>query len=88
MKKQSMVLCFAALISTASFTAMADDPDSANDKKDRFAMLDADSDGQLSKDEVSGSTSLSASFTMIDRNSDGYISKGEFRRNTRTKPRD
>jgi Ca2+-binding EF-hand superfamily protein len=82
MKKPLILLCTAAMLSTA---AMAGDPDASDSKKDAFEQLDADSDGQLSKEEASGSSSLSASFTMIDKNSDGYISKGEFRRNTMPK---
>jgi Ca2+-binding EF-hand superfamily protein len=80
-----MVLCSAALLSTAAI-AQTDETSSRSDKKDMFANLDADSDGQLSKDEVASHSGLADSFTMIDRNSDGYISKGEFRRNVRSKP--
>ncbi|HEX6637204.1 MAG TPA: hypothetical protein VF033_06070 [Steroidobacteraceae bacterium] len=81
MKTPLIAFCCTALLAG---TALANDNDDENqrDKKDTFAMLDSDSDGKLSKDEVSSSNSLSSSFTMIDRNSDGYISRGEFRRNT------
>jgi Ca2+-binding EF-hand superfamily protein len=81
MKTALIAFCSAAVLSGA---ALANDTDSDKDKagNDAFAALDMDSDGKLSKDEVSGSTTLSASFTMIDRNSDGYISRGEYRRNT------
>ena len=84
MKTRLIVLCSAALLSTA---AVANDPDAGKDTKDNFATLDTDSDGKLSKEEAAGSASLSTNFTMIDRNSDGYISKGEFRRNTMPKPK-
>lgn len=84
MKSPLIVICSAALLSTA---AVANDPETAKDAKDNFATLDTDSDGKLSKDEAAGSASLSSNFTMIDRNSDGYISKGEFRRNTMPKPK-
>ena len=82
MKSPLLVLCSAALFSTA---ALANDRETSNDKKDSFATLDTDSDGKLSKEEAAGSASLTASFSMIDGNSDGYISKGEFRRNTMPK---
>lgn len=88
MKTRLMVLCSAALISTAAMAAQAEETNSRSDKKDMFANLDADSDGQLSKDEVATHSGLADSFSMIDRNSDGYISKGEFRRNVRSKPAD
>jgi Ca2+-binding EF-hand superfamily protein len=81
--KTTLIAFCAALLSTA---AIANDNDSADRKNDRFASLDADSDGKLSKDEVAGNSSLSSSFSMIDRNSDGYITRGEFRRNVRSKP--
>lgn len=84
MKTTLFALCTAAVFSGA---ALANDPDSAKDRNDTFASLDSDSDGRLSKEEASGSNSLTASFTMIDRNSDGYISRGEFRRNTMPKAR-
>jgi Ca2+-binding EF-hand superfamily protein len=84
MKTKLVTLCSAILLSTA-FAASAEDADKPKDRKDRFATLDADSDGQLSKEEVAGSSALSGSFTMIDRNSDGFISEREFRRNTRAK---
>ena len=85
MKNQLIVLCTAALLSTA---AVADENRADNDKSDPFASLDADSDGTLSKEELSGSASLAASFDKLDGNSDGFISKREFRRNTRPKPQD
>lgn len=87
MKTRLMVICSAALLSTA-IAAQAQDSESGRDKKDMFATLDADADGQLSKDEVASHSGLAGSFSMIDRNSDGYISKGEFRRNVRSKPAD
>lgn len=79
MKTPLIAFCCTALLTG---TVLANDNDDDRDKKDTFTMLDADSDGKLSKDEVATSNSLSSSFTMIDRNSDGYISRGEFRRNT------
>jgi Ca2+-binding EF-hand superfamily protein len=85
MKHPLVAFCSVALLAAPAFAA--DDPDTGKDRSDTFATLDADSDGKLSKDEVSGSSSLSASFSMIDRNSDGYISRGEFRRNTMPKPK-
>jgi Ca2+-binding EF-hand superfamily protein len=84
--KIALVTLTAALLSTG---ALANDNETTNDtgkdRNDAFATLDSDSDGKLSKDEVSGSASLSSSFSMIDRNSDGYISRGEYRRNTMPK---
>ena len=86
MKTPLMVLCAAALLATAAVSAQAGESDSRSGKKDMFATLDSDSDGQLSKEEAASHEGLNSSFTMIDRNSDGYISKGEFRRNVRTRP--
>lgn len=42
---------------------------------DPFTMMDANSDGKLSKQEVKGP--LAKDFSRIDRNNDGYISKDE-----------
>ena len=86
MKTPLMVLCSSALLATAAVSAQAAESESRSEKKDMFATLDSDSDGQLSKEEAASHEGLNSSFTMIDRNSDGYISKGEFRRNVRTKP--
>jgi Ca2+-binding EF-hand superfamily protein len=88
MKTRLVVLCSSALLSIATLPALAEDNDSRGDRKDMFASLDSDADGQLTKEEVASHSGLADSFTMIDRNSDGYISKGEFRRNVRSKPAD
>lgn len=86
--KYSLVLCSAALMTTAAIsTAFANDENASKDKQGTFASLDKDSDGRLTQEELSG-TGLSGSFSELDGNSDGYISKGEFRRNTRSKPAD
>jgi Ca2+-binding EF-hand superfamily protein len=86
MKKPFVLLCSAALISTAAL-AHANDENASRDKQGTFASLDKDSDGRLTQDELA-STPLSGSFSELDGNSDGYVSKGEFRRNTRSKPAD
>jgi Ca2+-binding EF-hand superfamily protein len=88
MKTRLVVLCSTVLLSISTLPALAEDTNSNSEKKDMFANLDADSDGQLTKEEVASHSGLADSFTMIDRNSDGYISKGEFRRNVRSKPAD
>jgi Ca2+-binding EF-hand superfamily protein len=85
MKNSLIVLGAAALLSTA---AVANDASTGESKGDTFAMLDADSDGKLSKEEVAGNTSITTSFDRLDGNSDGFITKREFRRNTRPKSRD
>ena len=85
MKTQLILLCSAALLSTA---AIAEDTDSSKNKGDTFASLDVDSDGKLSQEEVASNSGLTASFTKLDGDSDGFISKREFRRNTMPKPKD
>ena len=44
----------------------------------KFAGLDADGDGVLSKAEVAGNDELTTRFPALDRNADGRLSRGEF----------
>src|SRR5690606_32978938 len=44
----------------------------------KFNKLDTDQDGQLSKQEASSESTLSAQFASIDQDGDGYVSKSEF----------
>lgn len=84
--KQQYSLIFFASAMLASGAVLADDPSKdgkmSKDKDSTFAMLDADSDGKLSKEEVSGSEHLNNSFTMLDKDSDGFVTEREFKRNT------
>jgi Ca2+-binding EF-hand superfamily protein len=84
MKYQIVLLASAALVATA--VVAGDGEKKTKGASSTFEMLDKDSDGKLSREEISGSESLTANFTMLDSDSDGYVSKGEFKRNTRAKP--
>lgn len=84
MNTRLIVLCSAALLSTAVF---ANDEPRQSDFNDTFASLDADSDGKVSKEEAAGHESLVNSFDRLDRDRDGFVSKKEFRRNTMPKPK-
>jgi Ca2+-binding EF-hand superfamily protein len=84
MKYPIVLLCSAALLSTA---ALAGEEKSKEGANATFETLDADADGKLSRDEVSGNSSLSGNFAALDGNSDGFVSKREFQRNTMPKPR-
>jgi Ca2+-binding EF-hand superfamily protein len=83
MKNQIVLLCSAALLSTAAVAA-EDQPRQGTNAT--FETLDTDADGQLSRDEVAGNSTLSGNFAALDGNSDGFVSKREFRRNTMPKP--
>jgi Ca2+-binding EF-hand superfamily protein len=81
MKYQIILLASAALVSAA---ALADDREDKDTRgaSSTFEMLDKDSDGKLSEEEVAGNDKLSGSFDRLDSNDDGFVSKREFRRNT------
>jgi len=79
MKYQLIVLCSAALASTA---ALAEDPDRTKGSGDLFVTLDSDSDGKVSKEEAAANTSFASNFSALDKDSDGFVTKKEFRRNT------
>ena len=85
MKTRLIVLCSAALLSTAALAA--EDGKSQSNSSDTFASLDADSDGKVSKEEASGHEAIVNSFDRLDRDRDGFVSKKEFRRNTMPKPK-
>lgn len=50
----------------------------AEKARGRFAAADADKDGRLSKDEVTGITYLNEGFDKFDKNKDGFLSWEEF----------
>lgn len=56
--------------------ATASQPPDSDDTK--FAGLDADGDGALSKAEVAGNSELTTRFPALDRNGDGRLSRREF----------
>jgi Ca2+-binding EF-hand superfamily protein len=85
MKHQLVILAAAAAL-VATAVVAGDGEKKPQGASSTFEMLDKDSDGKLSREEISGSENLAASFAMLDKDSDGFVSKGEFRRNTRTKP--
>ena len=64
MKTTIIALGTAALLSGAA-VASDSGSDTGKSRNDRFATLDSDSDGKLSKEEVAGSENLTASFSMI-----------------------
>jgi Ca2+-binding EF-hand superfamily protein len=84
MKSGLILLCSAALLSTA---AIADDKSDSKGSGDTFKTLDADGDGKISKEEAAANEHLANSFDRLDGNSDGYVSQREFRRNTMKRPK-
>jgi Ca2+-binding EF-hand superfamily protein len=84
MKTGLVLLCSAALLSTA---ALADDKPDAKAAGGVFQALDADGDGKISKSEAESNQSFASSFDKLDGNSDGFVTKREYQRNTRTKPK-
>jgi Ca2+-binding EF-hand superfamily protein len=84
MKIPVMLLCGAALVSTA---ALADDRSNTKESGDTFKALDTDNDGKISKEEASANQHFSNTFDKLDGNSDGYITKREFQRNTMRRPK-
>jgi Ca2+-binding EF-hand superfamily protein len=84
MKSQLVLLCSAALLSTA---AMAEDTQRTKSSSDSFTTLDADGDGKVSKEEAAGHETIANSFDKLDQDRDGFVTKKEFRRNTMPKPK-
>jgi Ca2+-binding EF-hand superfamily protein len=84
MKTGLILLCSAALFSTA---ALANDEPDAKSAGGIFQTLDADGDGKVSKSEAEANQGFSNNFDKLDGNSDGFVSKREFQRNTRAKPK-
>jgi Ca2+-binding EF-hand superfamily protein len=85
MKSPLVLLCSAALLSTAALAA--EDTQPTNAKSDSFTALDSDGDGKVSKDEAAGHEDIVNAFDKLDRDRDGFVSKREFRRNTMPKPK-
>jgi Ca2+-binding EF-hand superfamily protein len=84
MKHKFAFMCAAALLSTAALAEDDNKPKSGVEAK--FESLDKDTDGRLSKEELSSDSSLSGSFSTIDGDADGYVTKEEFRAKVKTKP--
>lgn len=87
MKTRIILLCSAALLSSAALANEAANDTDAKGAGATFKALDTDGDGKLSKDEAAANTQLSASFDKLDGNSDGFVSKREFQRNTMPRPK-
>lgn len=85
MRYQIILLASTALFAAAAVADDRDDKDGSS-ATSTFEMLDKDSDGKLSQEEVSGNDTLSGSFERLDSNDDGFVSKREFRRNTMKRP--
>lgn len=79
MKTRLIVLCAAALLSTA---ALADDKAESKGSGGVFATLDTDGDGKVSKSEAEANHSFAANFDKLDGNSDGFVTKREYQRHT------
>ena len=84
MKTRLILLCSAALLTSA---ALADDKTDTKSGGDTFTTLDADGDGKISKEEAATNEHFAATFDRLDGNSDGFVSKREFRRNTMKRPK-
>jgi Ca2+-binding EF-hand superfamily protein len=84
MKTGLILLCSAALFSTA---ALANDEPDAKSAGGIFQTLDADGDGKISKSEAEANQGFANHFDKLDGNSDGFVSKREYQRNTRAKPK-
>lgn len=63
---------------TTDPAAQPTDP-AAQDNQVTWADLDADGDGNLSKDEASSVASLAQSFDQIDTDGDGFISQEDYK---------
>jgi Ca2+-binding EF-hand superfamily protein len=84
MKPAFVLLCSAALLSTA---ALADEKTDSKSGGAAFKTLDADGDGKISKEEAAANEHFAAGFDRLDGNSDGYVTKREFQRNTMHRPK-
>jgi hypothetical protein len=54
-------------------------PDAAQGAEQRFAELDRNRDGFLSRDEANGAVELNTRFSELDANNDGKLSPDEYR---------
>ena len=86
MKTRAILLCAAAVVSTAALAKDMNKSD-APVSGDVFKSLDTDGDGKISRSEAAADSKISDSFDKLDRNSDGFITKHEFRSNTMPKPK-
>ena len=75
------ILCILAGMSGCKNEGTAPDaalPDATESTAKAFELLDANADGLLSAEEISGSPGLMVGATRIDANGDGDISRDEF----------
>jgi Ca2+-binding EF-hand superfamily protein len=86
MKTGLILLCSAALFSTAVLADDKSDTDSRG-TSDAFKTLDADGDGKVSKAEAAVNEHFANSFDKLDGNSDGYVTKREWQRNPMPRPK-
>lgn len=86
MRNQIILLASAALVAAA---VVAGEGEKHSEKPtSTFEMLDKNSDGMLSREEIAGHHSLTSNFTMLDSDNDGLVSRNEFKRNTRGKSKE
>ena len=85
MKTRLILVCSAALLTSAALANDMDKQESKSGTSDTFKSLDTDGDGKISKAEASANAHIAASFDKLDGNSDGYVTKREFERNTMPK---
>jgi len=85
MKYPLIVLCAAALASTAAF---AEDSSPAKGSGDLFKTVDTNADGKVTKEEAATNTSFEKNFSALDGNSDGIVTEREYRRNAMPKKND
>jgi hypothetical protein len=60
-------------------------PTPGPDANSDFGKIDANADGQISRDEAKGNASLSTQFKKMDKNRDGSLSQDEYNASTSSK---
>lgn len=78
MKRSSLAIAAAALLSAAAFAQTEAPQTQAAKQSSAFQALDADHDGKISNTEAQAAPVVARSFGVADKNGDGALTEDEF----------